>query len=296
MTAATGCPATSSVVILDTGGMSGERMARALRRRRVTDVVMPAEIFQTATFDGASDAWDLSVPDGAAITARVLIVCERPEATTGNGQARAPGRAGYLGVATHEFPNRFSVPAPAPGRSATLLHGAQIAHIARIVAAMAAFDATRVQVKAHVQRADDRDLVGGRAPESPLRQWLRTRRAQPNDYEFTRPEDRADEAYRGPAALVGADGTEIAVTAHLLAVYEPVENRTVWGGRLTPSAELQATHRIPNQPVMLRTPGHDAVPAVLTERDPWGGSHITGRGAPPYVHDEPGTREIPWPT
>ncbi|MFB8004284.1 NAD(P)-binding domain-containing protein [Nocardia sp. NPDC056000] len=222
------------------------------------------------------------------------------------------GPQAYLGLATYGLPNYFLLMGPNTGvgnQSIVFIIEAQARYIVALLAAMRAREATRVEVKSHVQQQFNRDLqrrsrgtvwtTGGcrswyldsdgvnRAiwPGSTLDYWRRTRTPRLADFEFTRPEDRDDEdEYHGPAFLSGADDIEYPVRVHLLAVYQPVDNTVHWSGRIDACADLARLHTVTNQTVRLRIPDRDAVPALLTDSDPWGGSHITGSGAFPYTH------------
>ncbi|MGB5795249.1 MAG: FAD-dependent oxidoreductase [Mycolicibacter algericus] len=219
------------------------------------------------------------------------------------------GVQSYLGVATHGLPNYFTLLGPNSGvgnQSILFMIEAQTRYVVALLAAMRAREATRVEVKSHVQDQFNRDLQrksadtvwtsGGcsswyldadgtnRAvwPASTLSYWRTTRKAGSNDFEFTRADDRHDDEYHGPAHVIAEDGREFPVRAHLLALYQPLAGTVCWSGRLDPSPDREELHRIINRAVQLRIPGNDPVPAKLTERDPWGGTHISGQGQSPY--------------
>ncbi|MEU0545357.1 NAD(P)-binding domain-containing protein [Nocardia sp. NPDC005978] len=222
------------------------------------------------------------------------------------------GPQAYLGLAAHGLPNYFLLVGPNSGvgnQSIVFMIEAQARYIAQLLTTMRDREATRVEVKAHVQQQFNRMLqhrsrgtvwtTGGcrswylddegvnRAiwPGSTLEYWRRTRMPRSGDFEFTRAEDREDEdEYHGPAFVSGPDGVEYPVRAHLLALYQPIGNTVHWSGRLDACANLARLHPVANRPVRLRVPGRDPVPATLTDGDPWGGSHITGHGAFPYAH------------
>jgi cation diffusion facilitator CzcD-associated flavoprotein CzcO len=225
-------------------------------------------------------------------------------------QAWRNGPESYLGLATHGFPNYFTLMGPNTGvgnQSVVFLIEAQVRYITACITALKQRECTRVEVKSHIQAQYNRDLqrrsegtvwtAGGcsswyidsegvnRAiwPGTTLSYWWQTRIPDLSDFEFTRSADREeDEDYHGPAVLTTADGTEIEVRAHLLAVYQPIDNSVHWSGRLYPDPQLTAAHTVTGQAVTLHVPGREPVPATLLDADPWGGSHIAGRGLSPY--------------
>jgi hypothetical protein len=313
-------------------GAAGMRAAAAFRRERVVGVIVleKGTYLETARhlravrkfadvlrhirfraevvseeFDDAADSWAITTRDGVTLTARIVVDAtgdehleSRFERSEGQHAPRRPqdGPAPYLGVATHGVPNHFVVAGPDTGvddRPAPVTIDKQIREVVALARAMRRGEATRVEVKRHVQQQADRTrhrpwstaVRAGRArPGRGL--WCRTtatRALNLGDFEFTRPEDREeDDGYRGPATLLDNDGTEHPVQVHVLAQYEPVDNTVHWSGRIDPAPALTRLHRTRNQRVALRLPGYDAVPAQLTDADPWGGSHILGEGASPY--------------
>ncbi|MBX7451160.1 NAD(P)-binding domain-containing protein [Mycolicibacterium sp. 3033] len=222
------------------------------------------------------------------------------------------GSQAYLGVAVHGLPNHFTVMGPNSGvgnQSIVFMIEAQTRYIVAVLGALLARRATRVEVKSHVQQHFNRELQrrslgtvwtsGGcrswylddhgvnRAlwPGSTVSYWRRTRTPVLSDFEFTYAEDRDDDQYHGSATLIDADGTEVDVQAHLLAVYQPVDNQLHWAGRLEATAALTRIHQHTNQPVRLRITGNAPVDALLTDADPWGGTHIVGHGRPPFTRE-----------
>lgn len=175
----------------------------------------------------------------------------------------------YLGLTRHGFPNLF-----------TVADGDAVHYVAQCLRALWRRGHTRVEVKPHVQAQHSRDVDTG------IVRIRRKNRRTPDlaDYEFTSARDREedDEDYRGPAVLIGDDGTEVDVRVHVLAVFQPVDNAVRWSGRVHPSAGLAGLHRTLNQPVRIRIGEHEPVDAVLVDHDPWGGSHIVGEGCSPY--------------
>lgn len=244
----------------------GSATTSVVRELRADVVVESAD---PAVFDAATDRW--LVGD---VAARVLIDTA-PQTGTRTGlldddAARARfGAHPYLGLARHGFPNHFTVTDEDAAR-----------YVSSCLTALWARACTRIEVKPHVQSQYSRQVDAGIARLR--RKALRT--PDLAEYEFTsaRDRDEEDEDYRGPAVLIAADGTEIDVQAHLLALFQPVDNRVRWSGRIQPSPDLAHLHRGVNQPVQIRIDGRPPVPAILVDHDPWGGSHIVGEGLSPY--------------
>ncbi|CAM3890293.1 NAD(P)-binding domain-containing protein [Smaragdicoccus niigatensis] len=216
----------------------------------------------------------------------------------------------YLGLAVHGFPNYFMLMGPNTGvgnQSVVFLIEAQTRYIMTLLESMRRGESTRVEVKAHVQAEFNRELQrrsqgtvwtsGGckswyldaagvnRAiwPAPTLSYWMTTRNPDLRDFEFTTLEERDDDdEFHGPALLVTTDGAEHPVVAHLLALYQPIDNAIRWSGRIEPCAALAEVHTATNTAVTLRIPGNPEVRAMLTDSDTWGGSHIVGSGTSPY--------------
>lgn len=178
------------------------------------------------------------------------------------------GAHAYLGMARHGFPNHF-----------TVLDRDAETNVAACLGAVWSRGCTRIEIKPHVQAQYSRNVDAG------LGRLRRKARRTPDlgDYEFTSARNREedDEDYRGPAVL-SADGTEVDVQVHVLAVFQPVENAVRWSGRVQPSRALAGLHRSLNRPVLIRIGDNPPVDAVLVDHDPWGGSHIVGEGDSPY--------------
>ncbi|ORA21765.1 DUF4873 domain-containing protein [Mycobacterium aquaticum] len=244
-------------------GSATSDLVRSLR----ADVVLASA--DPAVFDGASDRWVIG-----DVAARVLIDTT-PQTGTRTGlldddTARTRfGAHPYLGMARHGFPNHFTVTDEDAAR-----------YVSACLTALWARGCTRIEVKPHVQGQYSRQVDAG------IARSRRKARRTPDlaEYEFTsaRDRDEDDEDYRGPAVLIAADGTEVAVQVHLLALYQPVDNMVRWSGRIQPSPGLARLHRDVNQPVQIRIDGRPPVPAILVDHDPWGGSHIVGEGHSPY--------------
>jgi hypothetical protein len=91
-----------------------------------------------------------------------------------------------------------------------------------------------------------------------------------------------DDGYAG-AAVLHADGVEVAVTVEVGGRVEPVDGRYHWNGRVAPAPEVAALVRAGRRSVELAVTGGRPAPARLGELDPWGGVRITGVGRPPWA-------------
>lgn len=97
------------------------------------------------------------------------------------------------------------------------------------------------------------------------------------------------EGYDGPAHLVtegsdGADGTEVQVEVRLRGMFQPIDGRYHWYGRVGARADVDAMVEAlagSRARISLRTP-HGEAPARLADCDPWGRYRITGTGRPPF--------------
>jgi hypothetical protein len=87
------------------------------------------------------------------------------------------------------------------------------------------------------------------------------------------------EAYDGPAELV-CDGRALPVTVALRSVFQPIDGRLHWYGRVQHSPAVDDLVSS-GQRVALRTPSGEA-PARLSDVDPWGRYRVTGTGRPPW--------------
>jgi len=260
-------------VIIVGNPVASSELLISLHRAGIDGIqVIEADDVASESFDDGADCWLLALKGGGVSTARA-VVDVRPTDTakvgrdgiTPSSSVERFGTHAYLGVARHGFPNRF-----------TAENADAVAHVVACLQALANRGCTRVEVKSHVQCQFSRNMDAGRAKLNP-------RKAALADYEFTRAEDRDDdEDYRGPALLIGADGRQIEVSVHLLAVFQPIENSVRWTGRVQQSDELSGLHRELNQPVQIRIGDGEPRPALLVDSDPWGGSHIVGAGEAPY--------------
>lgn len=167
-------------------------------------------------------------------------------------------------------------------RSVRYLIDAQARYVAALVAETAARECTRIEVKRHIQEQYDRLLEwNSRGTAS---SWRRTRKPVTSDYEFTRVDAHEEnDDYRGPARLIGADGETIDVQVHILATYEPTENRVRWFGRVAPADELPGLHTRANQPVLLQIADNDPVKGCWSTRTR-GEGHASSGTAPTRIH------------
>jgi hypothetical protein len=88
-----------------------------------------------------------------------------------------------------------------------------------------------------------------------------------------------DEGYVGPAELL-ADGQAVAVSVTLRGVFQPIDGRYHWHGRVARHDGVDALVAS-GASVVLRTP-HGATPCRLSDRDTWGRYRVAGTGRPPF--------------
>lgn len=91
------------------------------------------------------------------------------------------------------------------------------------------------------------------------------------------------EGYDGPAHLI-TDGTEVRVEVRLRGMFQPIDGRYHWYGRVGAGDDVDGLVEAlvgARTRLSLRTP-HGEAPARLADRDPWGRYRITGTGRPPF--------------
>ncbi len=91
------------------------------------------------------------------------------------------------------------------------------------------------------------------------------------------------EGYDGPATLVTAS-TNVEVEVTLRGLFEPIDGRYHWYGRIAASDEvdeLVAALVDSKADLSLRTP-HGEAATRLSDRDTWGRYRVTGTGRPPF--------------
>ena len=87
------------------------------------------------------------------------------------------------------------------------------------------------------------------------------------------------EGYDGAATLVTDDG-EVPVAVTLRGLFQPIDGRYHWHGRIARDERVDA-HGRAGATVELRTPA-GAATGRLSDVDPWGRYRIAGVGRPPY--------------
>ncbi len=93
------------------------------------------------------------------------------------------------------------------------------------------------------------------------------------------PAEQPEPGYDGPARLV-CDGREVAVSVTLRGVFQPIDGKYHWHGRVAADESVAAVARSGSS-VVLRTPEGEA-PARLSDEDPWGRFRVSGTGRPPF--------------
>jgi hypothetical protein len=89
-----------------------------------------------------------------------------------------------------------------------------------------------------------------------------------------------EDGYTGPATLV-VDEVEFAVSVTLRGVFEPVDGRYHWYGRVGADAALAEKVGGRKGSGVLRTPFGEAA-AALSDPDTWGRYRISGTSRPPF--------------
>ncbi len=93
------------------------------------------------------------------------------------------------------------------------------------------------------------------------------------------PEHEQHEGYDGAATIVTDDG-EVPVEVTLRGLFQPIDGRYHWHGRVARDERVDALGRA-GATVELRTPAGVAT-GRLSDVDPWGRYRIAGVGRPPY--------------
>lgn len=264
------------------------------------------------TVDGGEHRAEVIVyATGFAVTDKVRYLHVTGRGGRDLAQTWADGPEAYLGVAVHGFPNYFALMGPNTGvgnQSVVFMIEAQVRYIIACIRGMADRSVTRVEVKSHVQAQFNRDLqrdsegtvwtAGGCDswyldrnganrviwPASTLSYWRRTRRPDLADFDYGTAGDDESDGYRGPATLIGDDGTEVAVQAQLIGSYEPLAGAVRWLGRVEPSDGVTALRHSAKQPARLRIGDGEPAEVQSLVANPWGDWHITGLGTFPYPH------------
>lgn len=88
-----------------------------------------------------------------------------------------------------------------------------------------------------------------------------------------------EEGYAGPVTVVCGDH-EHTVTVTLRGLFQPIDGRYHWYGRLAADPDLAAAVR-PGTKVTVRTTYGEAE-GTLSDLDPWGRYRVAGHGRPPF--------------
>lgn len=91
-------------------------------------------------------------------------------------------------------------------------------------------------------------------------------------------ETATTDEYAGPATLTTGD-TEVEVEVDLRSVFQPIDGRLHWYGRIAANPELDRCTS--GGTVSLATPDGRAT-GKINDVDPWGRFRISGLGRPPY--------------
>ena len=97
--------------------------------------------------------------------------------------------------------------------------------------------------------------------------------------------DDHPDGYDGPAELV-TDGGPLDVRVTVRGVFQPIDGRYHWHGRLAADDRVDELGRA-GATVVLATPGGRAE-GTLSDVDPWGRYRIAGVGRPPFPVDAVG--------
>lgn len=90
-----------------------------------------------------------------------------------------------------------------------------------------------------------------------------------------------EDGYDGPAQLVPADGSSVAVEVSLRGHFDPISGSYRWYGRVAASPAVTELVAAGARSVVLRTP-HSEVETGLTDVDPWGRPRVEGFGSTPF--------------
>lgn len=88
-----------------------------------------------------------------------------------------------------------------------------------------------------------------------------------------------EEGYDGPAELLDGQRS-VTVAVRLRGVFQPIDGRYHWYGRVARHAEVDDLVRS-GATVTLRT-SYGQAAGRLSDRDPWGRYRIAGTGRPPF--------------
>ncbi|MFH5229080.1 DUF4873 domain-containing protein [Antrihabitans spumae] len=217
------------------------------------------------------------------------------------------GMEAYLGVAVAGFPNFFLMMGPNSGggnQSIVFVIEAQARYIVECLAMMAAQDATRIEVRAGMQRDFNRQVhaklegsvwnSGGceswyldetgrnRAawPGSSVSYWRRMRSPERRAYELSSVDEREPDTEFSGAAILSAGERTRPVDVHLNGHLEPLDGKYHWYGRVV--GDIDEFKKPNGSPLLLTIGDGPATPAALADKDPWGNYRITGVGRAPW--------------
>ena len=88
------------------------------------------------------------------------------------------------------------------------------------------------------------------------------------------------EGYDGRATLRGS-GDPVDVEVRLRGMFQPIDGRYHWYGRVASHADVDALVES-GAAVVLETP-HGSAAGRLSDRDPWGRYRVAGTGRPPFA-------------
>jgi hypothetical protein len=88
------------------------------------------------------------------------------------------------------------------------------------------------------------------------------------------------EGYDGPATL-RADAGTVDVEVRLRGMFQPIDGRYHWYGRVASHTDVDALDES-GAAVVLETP-HGTATGRLSDRDPWGRYRVAGTGRPPFA-------------
>ena len=88
------------------------------------------------------------------------------------------------------------------------------------------------------------------------------------------------EGYDGPARL-RAETETVDVEVRLRGMFQPIDGRYHWYGRVASHADVDALVESGAAAVVLET-SHGSAAGRLSDRDPWGRYRVAGTGRPPF--------------
>lgn len=260
-------------------------------------LVSPDDGLDSAVFDENTDRWRVKTTSGEVHEPRILVAGDMEGPCTTDtvmglshqslAEAWKNGPATYLGIAVTGFPNFFVLNGTGQGAerhlSMPLKH--RIRYIARCIALLNKYSATRIEVKPHAQEQFCRDVEHGLLVERLIRRRYRraSHRPEPGDFEFTTVEDRepTHTYYMGPV-VVAVDEGDVTVSVTLTGLFSPLDGNFHWYGRIASNDAVHEKMKPGTGLVWLRIADRTPVPAKLGHADVWNRIRVTGIGQPPY--------------